>query len=510
MNDVNELRVQLLSSLLTFTQTFYKLRTGRDFVISQPISRESHYITICRALTRVLNGELLRLIINVPPRYGKTETLIHFNAWGLAHYPDSNFIYTSYSHSLAKKQTQAVREIVGLNQYKKLFGVEISQDTSAKDNFETIQHGSVYAVGSGGTITGRGAGIQNVKRFGGCIIIDDIHKPDEATSDTIRDGVKNWYLNTLQSRVNSPTTPIIYIGQRVHEDDLAANLIEGFDGHKWEVITLPALDIAGNALMPTMHSKEQLLIMKDKMPYEFASQYQQTPVPAGGGIYKREYFPLLEQEPKMLATFITADTAETSKTYNDPSVFSFWGLYRIEHFQKEIDMYAIHWIDCLEEWLEPKDLVSTFMQFYSQCLNHPVQPKIAAIEKKSTGSTLISAVNDIQGLRVIDIDRNVASGSKTKRFLDVQPYIASKQVSLPMFGKHTKSCLDHMVKITANDSHRYDDRADTCADAVDLGLIKKVIVASLPYSQAADAVVTQMAAFHRRQDQSRRYIYGNR
>src|ERR1700730_3437518 len=111
---MSKLKEELLSSLLFFTRTFFKLRTGHDFELSEPDGRESHYITICRELMKVFNGETTRLIINVPPRYGKTELLIHFVAWALARYPDSNFIYVSYAHSLAKKQTQTIRNIINL------------------------------------------------------------------------------------------------------------------------------------------------------------------------------------------------------------------------------------------------------------------------------------------------------------------------------------------------------------------------------------------------------------
>lgn len=82
----------------------------------------------------------------------------------------------------------------------------------------------MYATGTGGTITGFGAG-KHRDGFGRAIIIDDPHKADEAKSDTIRKGVIDWFQNTLESRKNSPETPIIVIMQRLHEDDLAGWLL---------------------------------------------------------------------------------------------------------------------------------------------------------------------------------------------------------------------------------------------------------------------------------------------
>lgn len=473
--DISELakaKARFMASLLVFTQTFFKIRTGREFELSEPIGRESHYLTIINALEKVYKGQTKRLIINVPPRYGKTELIIHFVSLGLGLYPDSNTIYVSYSHSLAKKQTQTVREIITLPEFKLTFGVELKEDAQAKDNFETVQGGSIYGVGAGGSITGRGAGIKTHHRYGGCIVIDDIHKPDEATSDTIREGILEWFYNTLQSRVNSPQTPIIYIGQRVHEEDLAAMLIESGE---WELVSLPAIDEVGNALHPQMHDIRTLRKMQQESPYNFASQYQQDPQPSGGGIFKRDWFVYHDFEPDIIDTFITCDTAETDKNYNDATVFSFWGVYTIQQEYVDTGTMALHCLDCLEVRVEPKDLEPTFFNFYRSCMQYKVKPRLIGVETKSTGVTLASVLKKIQGIRILEIERTKASGSKTQRFLEAQPYISSGRLSLPTYSKHTKLVVDHMIKITANDTHAHDDICDTVADAIKIALIDELV-----------------------------------
>lgn len=488
----------LLKDFLDFTRCFYLERTGRRFDLSYPDGRESHYLTIIDALVRVINGDCKRLIINVPPRYGKTELLINFTAWAMARHPDSNFIYVSYSHSLSRKQTATIKQIIDLPMYRHLFGIKIRDDVSAKDNFETTNGGSVYAAGAGGSITGRGAGINGSANFGGCIIIDDILKPDEACSDNIRQGINDWFYNTLQSRINSPITPIIFIGQRLHENDLAAKLIETGE---WETVIIPALDEVGNALHPKMHNLATLKKMQQSMPYEFAAQYQQNPQPAGGGIYKPEWFVIHEHEPNMMATFITCDTAETDKDYNDATVFSFWGVYRIQHRDIVTDITAIHCIDCVEIRIEPRELESEFLDFYAKCMRHKVKPSIIGIEKKSTGVTLSSLISRYQGLQVINIDRTRLSGSKTARFLEAQPYVASKRVSLLQDAHHTAKFIEHMRKITANNSHRFDDVCDTMYDAIKLALIDNIIVRSREskpdYAQVAKSMSSGLSRLNR-------------
>ena len=341
-------------------------------------------------------------------------------------------------------------------------------------NFETEKGGSVYAAGADGEITGRGAGIKAGNRFGGCIVIDDIHKPSEVNSDTIRQSVNDWYFNTLQSRLNEPTkTPIIFIGQRLHEDDLAANLI---NSGEWETVIIPVLDNNGHPLHPQMHDKEKLAKMQETMPYVFSSQYQQDPLPAGGGIFKPEWFYQTEYEPIIDATFICADTAETDKSYNDATVFSFFGIYKILLGDIDTGLVGLHWLDCVELRIEPKDLEAEFLAFYASCMRYKVQPRLAAIERKSTGVTLLSTLKGIRGLQVLDVERTKASGNKTTRFLEIQPYVAARQVSLPIEGKHTAMVLEHMRKITANDSHRHDDIADTLYDGIKLGIIDNIIM----------------------------------
>lgn len=452
-----------------------------------------------------------------------TETLIHFIAWSLAKYPDSKFIYVSCEKGLATLAAQTIREIIRLPLYQHIFATRIKEDTSAKHNFHTEQGGAVYAVGAGGMITGRGAGVKNVNRFGGCIVIDDILKPDEAMSDLIREARNFWFYNTLQSRLNNAAkTPIILIGQRLHEDDLQGSLMRT---NNWSLLSLPALDENNNALYPEQHTTEMLLKLKQEEPYTFAAQYQQDPQPAGGGIFKPEWFVLMDEEPNIISTFITVDTAETDKNYNDATVFSFWGLYlikqsRYEPFRStvfaqrpddiETNMYGVHWIDCYEFRVEPKDLYPYFMDFYAGCMRHTVKPTIAAIEKKSTGVTMASILSGMQGLCVLDIDRTIASGSKAARFLKIQPYIATKRISLPRNGKHTQMCINHCSKLTINNSHRFDDVGDTLVDSVTVALIDEIIPRGTLHEQAGDKVLNQLVQHNQYLQQLKSKAYATR
>jgi len=474
-SDLINLGSKLLSSFFLFNQFFYELRTKREFLISNPLHREPHVQTICRELTDVFLLKTPRLMINIPPGFSKSTLCQNFIAYCMAWYPDCRFLYLSHSFDLAATHTHTIKKILELREYKELFNVHLRRDQSAKDFFETTDGGAVAAFGSKGSIVGRDAGLPGLKRFSGCLLLDDMHKPDEVHSDTIREKVHKNYFETIETRLRSANVPVVFIGQRLHEDDLCAHLLNGADGMQWKHVCLKALDDNGNALYPEVMPKYKLLTMKDKQPYVFSAQYQQEPVPAGGALFKQEWFEAVE-EPEILATFLTFDGAETEKHYNDATAMSFWGLYKLKHENIDLDLYGLHWLDCWEEWVEPKDLEQLFMDFYAGCLRHPVKPTVSAIEKKSTGTTLLSLLKKRQGLSLIDVERSVADGSKTDRFIEMQPYIASRQITLPLYGKHNSKVIKHMTAITASNVHKRDDIADTCQIAIEIALIRKLII----------------------------------
>lgn len=258
--------------------------------------RAPHHKVICDALMRVFRGECSRLIINVPPRYSKTElAVVNFIGWALGKVPDAEFIHVSYAAALVINNSIAVRSLVQHEAYAEVFP-DCRMASDAKAHWTTTDGGVMYATGAGGTITGFGAGKYR-EGFGGAIIIDDPHKPDEARSDVIRQGVLDWFQNTLESRKNAPHTPIILIMQRLHEKDLAGWLLDGGNGEKWEHVCLPAEQEDGTALWPEKHTWDDLQRMKAAAPYTYAGQYGQRPAPPEGNIFKPDAIEVVDAVP---------------------------------------------------------------------------------------------------------------------------------------------------------------------------------------------------------------------
>ena len=282
----------LRADLLAYTCHMFKARRGSELKLNQ------HQIDICDALERVVIGHTKRLIINIPPRSGKTEIAVKsFISWCMGNWPHSEFIHTSYSQRLAASNTYAVRAMMQHEEYQKIFDhTSLMLDSKAKDEFRTEQGGIVYAVGSDGTITGYGAGSMD-EGFGGAIVIDDPHKAGEGESEIMREGVISWFQETLESRKNSPDTPIILIMQRLHDRDLSGWLLNGGNGEEWELLKISALDDDRQSFWPEQFPVEMLDRLEQANPYIFAGQYMQEPSPRAGGMFKPHNIEIVDAIP---------------------------------------------------------------------------------------------------------------------------------------------------------------------------------------------------------------------
>lgn len=434
------------TDILEFSKCIFKDRKGINFV------ENWHHKLICEHLEKVVIGRIKRLIINIPPRYSKTElAVINFIAWCIGNYPDSEFIHASYSKRLATNNTWNARSIVESEKYKEIFGdIELRKDSNAKDEWRTNAGGCVYATGADGTITGYGAGgLSN--RFKGAIVIDDPHKAGEATSDTMRNNVIDWFSTTIESRTNSPNTPIIIIMQRLHENDLSGFLLNGGNGEKWIHLNIPAIN-NDKPLWDFKHSLTDLKRLEKSNPYVFAGQYMQLPAPLGGGMYKNDYFKYYEIEPKFDYRLIFADTAQKTKEHNDYSVFQCWG------YTRDKEAYLIDQVRGKWEAPQLREMAISFWNKHKSTYNGNLRS--FCIEDKSSGTGLIQDLQFKDKIPIRAIQRN---NDKITRAMDSIPYLSSGYVYLKSGASYTSELLPEL-EVFPNGKH--DDQVDVFNDGI--------------------------------------------
>lgn len=321
-------KVKCLKSLLFHTRYFFKHQYNRKFIIGE------HHEIISEALERILRGELKRLIINIAPRYGKTELAVKsFISHGLALNPSAKFIHLSYADDLALDNSETVKDLITTDAYQQLFPeVQIKKDAKAKNKWYTTKNGGVLARAAGGQVTGFGAGqvdeqedydnwlndieqngltdLDKKLQFGGAIIIDDPVKPEDADSDTAREKVNSRFDSTIRNRVNSRNTPIVVIMQRLHPNDLAGYLQRDGEQDEWEVISLPCIKSDGSALWPFKHTVEELKAMRKSNEIVFERQFMQNPKPKAGLLFPEQelnFFDKLKDDADFI--YVPADPA---------------------------------------------------------------------------------------------------------------------------------------------------------------------------------------------------------
>lgn len=450
-------RSRAREDFLYFTRRIFKARTGHDWQLAP------HHAIIAKALTRVYRGECKRLIVNIPPRFGKTALVLHWLAWTLGKHPESEYILTSYSATLASGNAWLARDIVQHEEYRRIFpDVRLRDDATARHDWRTTAGGIVYAAGAGGTITGYGAGKTGGKNAEGwalgAIIVDDALKPDEATSRTVRAGVNEWFQNTLESRKNSQETPIIIIMQRLHPDDLSGWLLAGGNGEAWEHVCLPALQDDGTPLWAEKHTADDLKRMQAANRLVFAGQYMQQPVAEGGNIIKGEWLQSYDTPPRMKWRAVYVDTAQKTGERNDYTVAEEWGLG---------DDGKLYLLDMLRGRFEVPDLERRLPAFWAKCAAREASQwgalRAMKIEDAASGTGLIQKLRREHRFPVQGITRKK---DKYSRVCDVLGYIEAGHVCIPRAASFTSDFLAECEAFTADDSHAHDDQIDPMVDAI--------------------------------------------
>jgi predicted phage terminase large subunit-like protein len=423
-----------------------------DYIVSD-FSR-----TICLELEQFLNdasaGLRPVLIIGAPPQHGKSDIVSRYlPAWIFGQNPDLAIGGLSYGKDLASDMNRDVQRIMMGEEYKLLFPHAslnkkrvVAIEVEAKRNSETFEivghKGRYVSQGVGGPLTG--------KRLDIGIIDDPIKNAQEALSQTVKDGIWNWYITTFQTRLSQNSGQII-MATRWSVDDLSGRVLE--INSRAKSLAFPAIGGNGAALVPELHSLEKLLEQKAGMSDHFwSAMYQQNPVPVGGNIFKEEWWQYYTIPPIIKHRVIFADTAQKTGTKNDYSVFECWG-YTETKRAVLLDLIRGKW--------EAPELLTQARAFWEKHKATDGQGSLRSmkVEDKVSGTGLIQTLKR-EGIPILPIQRNV---DKVTRAYDAAPYIESGNVLLP---RSAPWLSDFLGEANGFPNASHDDMMDPMMDAI--------------------------------------------
>jgi len=365
-------RADCEDSLYTFLKHAWKYIDASPFTEGWPIE------AIAEHLQAVVDGDIRRLIINIPPRMGKSSiTSCAFPAWTWAQPfasptcgPGVQFLHASYAQQLSLRDSVKCRRLIESPWYRQLWGdrFKLTSDQNTKGRFDNDKNGSRLSTSVGSALTGEGGSI---------IVVDDPNAAQEAHSEATIASTIEWWDSALSTRLNDPKTgAFVVIQQRLSEEDLTGHIMSKDQG-EWTHLCLPMRyewqrhsytsigwhdprgldeddgplvevapdgerlavspeaqiileDKEGELLWPDRFGETEVAILERQLgPWAAAGQLQQRPEPKGGGIIKREWWQPWTPEiyPNMDLIIATLDTAYTTKTNNDPSAMTVWGVF---------------------------------------------------------------------------------------------------------------------------------------------------------------------------------------
>ena len=385
------------------------------------------------------------VVINMPPRVGKTKMMEALCCWMFAYFPESQIIYTSYSNAMASESSRYIQQVMAAPWYVTLFGTRLGKIQQA-DRFTTNAGGNLFADGTAGSLAGIGAGLK--REAGGFIIVDDPSKPDEAMSTVEMEKIRFWLENTIVRRRNSSEfTPIIVCAHRIAIDDLPGHILEKYPGRTVH-LKFPGF-VDGKSIIPETITTEAMMDTQEGNPFAFSAQIQQEPVVWGGNLIKTDDFP--EYDPGQPMRFdrklITVDTAMKAKQHSDFTVMQCWGkigknIYLIDQMRGK--------------WLSP-ELITYGKEFRAK--HHLPGQWVGRflIEEANVGEAMIQQMRR-EGVPVEGIV--IPQRDKVARVKEVLPFIVTHRVHLPKGAPWLPGFKTECAQFREDGKQKHDDQID--------------------------------------------------
>ncbi len=496
--------------LMAFVRYFWDiLEPGRTLVDGWPLWAMVEHL---EAVTR---GDITRLLINVPPGFMKSLLVdVFWPAWewgpkGCSHY---RYVAFSYSASLTERDNFRFRMLVSSPRYQALYGpIKTKLDRTEEPQFDEAEEGfglinktiiTVKNSKSGWKLSSSVGGVGTGER-GDRIIIDDPHNVKESESAIVRGETIRWFRESISNRFNDlDRGALIIIMQRVHEDDVSGIVLqEGFDychlmvpwsfeAGRQEPTVIgwvdPRLDeeepdkYDGEPAWPERFSEAAMERTQQEVgPYAWASQYQQSPAPRGGGIFERLWWQLWESPdgkfPVVEHVVASLDGAYTEKEENDPCALTVWGTF-VDHDDKKKVILLHAWRKHLKfsgQRIPKLNALETTEHYKRRTQEHwglmvwckdtcdRFKADKLLIEAKAPGISAAQELQNRYGDQAWAIQLMPVKGDKVARALAVQPSFSQLLVYAP------DRDWAHMVQdeMATFPKGRYDDLTDSATQA---------------------------------------------
>jgi predicted phage terminase large subunit-like protein len=413
-----------------------------------------HHALMAKKFEEIAAGKTKRLIINMPPRHTKSEFASYLlPAWYLGKYPNKKIIQCSNTAELAVGFGRKVRNLVDGETYANVFpNVALRSDSKAAGRWSTNAYGEYFAIGVGGTVTGKGADL---------LIIDDPHSEQEAAlaqnDPTIYDKVHEWFTSGPRQRLQ-PGGSIVIVMTRWGKRDLTGRVLQSMierDGDEWEVIELPALMPNDKPLWPEFWPLDELLKLRNELPLsKWQAQYQQDPTSEEGAIVKREWWKVWEEDRPPPCEFIIQswDTAFTKNERSDYSACTTWGVFYINENPNDANIILL---DALKERLEFPELKKRAMDMYTEW-----EPDACVVEAKASGAPLVFELRRM-GIPVQEYTPT-RGNDKISRVNSVADMFASGKVWAPR-KRWAEEVIEELAAFPNSD---HDDLVDSTTQAL--------------------------------------------
>lgn len=491
-----------------YEESLYKfLRAGWKHIDPAPWKDGWPIEAVAEHLQAVIDGDIKRLIINIPPRMGKSSICsVALPAWTWAqpekrHSPTSGpgvqFLYASYAQQLSVRDSVKCRRLIQSPWFQQHWGKRfaLASDQNVKGRFLNDKGGERLITSVGSAATGEGGSI---------IVIDDPNAADEAFSEATIEATIEWWDGTMSTRLNDAKTgAYIVIQQRLAEDDLTGHILSKDKG-EWTHLILPMhydpersfvtrigwedpRTTPGELLWPERFGVPEVEALERSLVTRAAGQLEQAPVTPGGGIIKRAWWQLWEADafPPMDYILASVDTAYTEKTINDPSAMTVWGVFtqdpvaiasrmigadgRPEYLPRTYIEQApkVMLMAAWAEHLEFHDLVEKIAKTAKKCRVDKI-----LIEAKASGISVAQELRRVYSAENFAVQLNdPKSTDKVSRLYSVQHIFNDGTVYAP-----DRKWADEVIsEVEVFPKGKHDDRVDTVSQAMrhmrDLGLL---------------------------------------